>query len=595
MRLPTRGAAGALHRLRFAAEAIGAGAAAELRAGSAPRLRIAPRATPSGLAFAVSEPQGRPGGTLLLPAASGADGSAAIGLRFVAGVAWLDAGGLAPVPFRPALAFEDALDLHLPPGVTLEGDAVAAAPEGTAGARPDAGPSPDETPSPMPSPRPAEPAPPAATRPAPGLAPVGVVGILPCAEGVLLHGWYSPAAVAPSAIRLAAPGGASPPLSHRWLDAAAPSPAEAPQAPPGAAGFLACAALPGADPAACRLEVGTAGGLLRLPLPPPRAPALPGLLRLLGAVRLPADRAAAIFDEVLGPPLVAAQRALAAQAAAAEEIAFGESPAAPRASIVVPLHGRLDLMAAQLALFSAGGVARDEILYVLDDPPRREEFLALAESCLARFGHPFRALLPPAQLGFGGASNLGLERARGEFVCFLNSDAFPRDGFWLHRLAAALADDPAAGAAGPLLLYPDGTVQHAGMSYERIPGLPGLVFPTHPGKGLLPPPGLAEAPPRPVPALTGACLLLRRGLARELGGFGGDYLLGDFEDADLCERLRARGLARLLVPGAVLVHLERVSQGDAAGAARWNATLLNAWSFARRFGEAALADAEGDA
>ena len=85
-------------------------------------------------------------------------------------------------------------------------------------------------------------------------------------------------------------------------------------------------------------------------------------------------------------------------------------------------------------------------------------------------------------------------------------------------------------------------------------------------------------------ALTGACLALRRAVAERFGGFDEDYVIGDFEDADLSARLAEAGLRRVMVDAATLVHLERQSQGRAdVQAGRWNLTLLNAWTYNNRW------------
>jgi len=119
---------------------------------------------------------------------------------------------------------------------------------------------------------------------------------------------------------------------------------------------------------------------------------------------------------------------------------------------------------------------------------------------------------------------------------------------------------------------------------RMVPGPGGWSFPEHPGKGLRPPPPAAE--PREVEALTGACLALRREVAESFGGFDPDYVIGDFEDADLCARLRRAGLSCVMEDHATLVHLERQSQGRAdEEAGRWNLTLLNAWSYHRKWGK----------
>jgi len=73
-------------------------------------------------------------------------------------------------------------------------------------------------------------------------------------------------------------------------------------------------------------------------------------------------------------------------------------------------------------------------------------------------------------------------------------------------------------------------------------------------------------------------------VAERFEGFALDYVIGDFEDADLCARLRQAGLHCLMEDRATLVHLERQSQGRADDqAGRWNLTLLNAWTYRQKW------------
>ena len=81
------------------------------------------------------------------------------------------------------------------------------------------------------------------------------------------------------------------------------------------------------------------------------------------------------------------------------------------------------------------------------------------------------------------------------------------------------------------------------------------------------------------PAISGACMLIARDLALELGGFDPDYLIGDFEDADLCRRIARKGLRCVVDTRARAHHLERQSQGNSADQWRRNVTLFNAWIF----------------
>jgi GT2 family glycosyltransferase len=72
--------------------------------------------------------------------------------------------------------------------------------------------------------------------------------------------------------------------------------------------------------------------------------------------------------------------------------------------------------------------------------------------------------------------------------------------------------------------------------------------------GLLP-----NKQPHPVEAVAGACLLMQRHVFESIGGWESGYLIGDFEDSDLCLTLRSRGLTCFLDPRVTLTHLERQS------------------------------------
>jgi GT2 family glycosyltransferase len=239
-------------------------------------------------------------------------------------------------------------------------------------------------------------------------------------------------------------------------------------------------------------------------------------------------------------------------------------------------------MAMQLALFSARPDVDAEIIYVLDDPRLWNEAERLAQSCWARFALPFTLVDLGAHLGYAPANNAGLAAVRAGHVCLLNADVFPRQGdgmAWLAVLCDPL-HDMAIGAVGATLLFENDTVQHAGMSYHRIAGLPPWPFPVHTQKGRRLEDGASGT--LEVAAVTGACLAVRRDDLKSLGGLDEDCIIADFEDACLCEALRARGLGIVLHQGVLLHHLERQTPGSDASW-RFGATLVNASHFAMRW------------
>ncbi len=183
-------------------------------------------------------------------------------------------------------------------------------------------------------------------------------------------------------------------------------------------------------------------------------------------------------------------------------------------------------------------------------------------------------------MGFAAASNAGAALARGRHLLFLNSDVIPDAPGWLKVLAQALESDLRLAAVGPKLLFDDDSLQHAGLGFAR--DFHGAWYNMHFHKGL--PRDFAPAcAPRLVPGGTGACLLVRSFLIERLGGFSEDYIIGDFEDSDLCLRLRRAGHEVGYVPQAELYHLERQSISKHTGYTRSAAAAYNRRLHAERW------------
>jgi GT2 family glycosyltransferase len=296
------------------------------------------------------------------------------------------------------------------------------------------------------------------------------------------------------------------------------------------------------------------------------------------------------FDKVLGPAISAINSARLQEPSGPRQIEFGRSPESPRCTLIIPLFGRLDFVEYQMALFSqTDDMLRTEIIYVLDDPTKRRELEVLAQSVFERFQIPFRLLLLPTNLGFGPASNVGLRSARGQFICFLNSDIFPITQGWIERLVERLERNQDIGVIGAQLLFEDGSIQHEGCFYRNLLEFGNWTFVEHQNKGLRP---VGTRGLRHCDMITGACMVMERSLAVEFGGFDEAFIVGDFEDSDLCLRVRDRGLCCAVDHDVQLYHLERKSQAAPGQSWRMNLTLYNAWVHQRRWFGTAIAARE---
>lgn len=229
-----------------------------------------------------------------------------------------------------------------------------------------------------------------------------------------------------------------------------------------------------------------------------------------------------------------------------------------RFSIIVPLYRETGFLRSQLMAFSVDPFVRDhaEILYVVDDPTIASVVSAYCEGATFAFDLDIRLVILERNGGYALANNFGAEHAEGDCLALLNSDVIPERSGWLEALADRLAALPDHSVVGPRLLYGDGSLQHAGMYFDRLSSGFWQNFHFYKGYGRRYAPALLE---RAVPAVTGACMVLARRAFLEVGGFTADYVVGDYEDSDLCLKLRARGGVSLYAPSVELRHFERQS------------------------------------
>ena len=256
---------------------------------------------------------------------------------------------------------------------------------------------------------------------------------------------------------------------------------------------------------------------------------------------------------------------------------FGVAASNPKVSIIIPLFGRVDFIRYQLSNFERF-INRDivEVLYVLDDPKLCNETIELAREVAQIVTLPFSILALTRNVGFGNANNIGAQYARSENLLLLNSDVLPKSPNWLEKLLESCSKSQ-VGIVGARLLFEDETIQHDGMTPMAVNDYPGLLFNDHPKKGwpahLAPYKDVEE----PCLLLTAACWMLKKADFDEVGGFDPTYILGDFEDSDLCLKIEDLGKHNVIRRDAELYHLERQSQNLVRpGHWKHNLTVLNA-------------------
>ncbi|MHA7776931.1 glycosyltransferase family 2 protein [Roseibium sp. M-1] len=325
-----------------------------------------------------------------------------------------------------------------------------------------------------------------------------------------------------------------------------------------------------------RFELRHASGERELLVPPPQPGDVADIRAKALSVVSPRHASDEVVSGCLAPILAELQQRFVETVGAPGEIRFGKPLADPTVSVVIPLYRVFEFIKAQLAAFASDRWLTEhaEVIFVLDSPEQVTHVEDLLTGFHLLYGLPLRLVVMERNGGYALACNAGAEAARGRYLAMINSDVVPVETGWLEQLCASLMMDEQVGAVGGKLLYADNSIQHAGLKF--IQDDKGRWFNHHYFKGF--PRRFPDASTsREVPGVTGACLVLSRDDFETVGGFSTDFIVGDYEDSDLCLKIRQLNRKIYYLGDVELYHFERVSIRKNEDYTRGVASQYNRW------------------
>lgn len=229
---------------------------------------------------------------------------------------------------------------------------------------------------------------------------------------------------------------------------------------------------------------------------------------------------------------------------------------APLVSLIVPTFNQYKLLSQCVDGILNGTSYKNIELIIVDNrsnDPETLEYLRELPSKDSRV----KVIRDDGAFNFARINNDAVKHATGPVLGFVNNDIQIIRPDWLDEMVSNLARKD-IGAVGARLLFPNGTVQHAGV-ITGIGGVAGHQF-KNLSVGSL---GYfcRAVLPQNLSAVTAACMLVHTDLFKKVGGFDQEQLAVAFNDIDLCLKIRETGYLIVYTPYAELLHHESVSRG----------------------------------
>lgn len=227
------------------------------------------------------------------------------------------------------------------------------------------------------------------------------------------------------------------------------------------------------------------------------------------------------------------------------------APSAQTVAIIIPVFNKVELTRDCLASIAKTYSDRISPEVIVFDNASSDDTPAYLERAQQEYEW-LKVIRSKNNLGFAGANNKAAELCDADLLVFLNNDTIVQPG-WLERMMDRINDD-GVGMVGSRLIYPDGRIQHAGIVFDN------QATPTHihhlAGKD-----ASAVNVPMEYAAVTGACIMIRRGLYMDVGCMDTQYPMY-YEDVDLCFKVREKGYKVIYQPESLVIHLEGRSSAN---------------------------------
>lgn len=225
-------------------------------------------------------------------------------------------------------------------------------------------------------------------------------------------------------------------------------------------------------------------------------------------------------------------------------------------SIIIPTYNQTKVTTTCVESIFQKTRYRDFTIHLLSNNSTDRALFKAAERWQQKYGERFRFHECNYPFNFSRLMNDGARLSSGDYLLLLNNDTEVTDGQWLENMMA-MAQRPSVGCVGVKLIYPNNTIQHAGVIIG-LGGAAGHAF-THIPKDA---PGYFNyiQSINNYSAVTAACLMVRREVFDQVGGFDEDFSV-EYNDVDFCLRVREAGYHNVYLPHVTLYHHESLTRG----------------------------------
>ena len=228
----------------------------------------------------------------------------------------------------------------------------------------------------------------------------------------------------------------------------------------------------------------------------------------------------------------------------------------PLVSIIIPNKNAYNLIKNCIESIYQKTLYSNFEIIVIDNGTTEKEVLDLYKAYSQKSN--FRSFVESSYFNFAKMTNHGVAQAKGEYVLLLNNDTSVIDPNWIEELLK-VGQFPEVGAVGAKLLFPDGSIQHAGilLTGQRIAEHPGIGLPEKHTLYCNVMNTLHESA-----AVSAACLLIKKDKYLTVGGLDERFTPNGYGDVDFCLRLSQNGYTQLFTPYAKLYHHESPTRGE---------------------------------